>query len=305
MPRFSIILPCYNAQDTLVATLKSLLRQTDPDFELICIDDRSTDNTLGILRTVAKTDPRIRVMTPPKSGPSIARNLGAATATGELLCFCDADDLWEPNKLAEMRRIFAQQKADAVFARIMFFSQPGKVETTSTVPNAPLKIPTLLGENPVCTMSNLVVRKTCFLQYGGFKPELVHNEDLEWLIRCVASGGRVIGLNKSLVWYRSVASGLSANLKAMAHSRKQVLQTAINYGHTPTRTHEAKYLRYLARRALRLDQGRLLALRFTLLGLLQQPLGFLLPLHRGLGTAIGAAVSPFLPRSARQVLFSR
>lgn len=306
MTRFSVIIPCHNAAATIGATLEALVRQTDSDWEAICIDDGSTDSTNEIIASHTAACPRIRLHASPGRGPSDARNHGAALARGEILAFCDADDLWAPTKLMELEEAFADLWVDGVFGRVAFFDDdPAQARVTSRVPAEPLSIEMLLGENPVCTMSNITLRRSAFERSGGLCRDMVHNEDLDWLIRLVGDGARIVGLDRVQVFYRANPTGLSANLTSMAKGRRAALESAAQFGFAPNRRHEAVHFRYLARRALRLDAGRATALELTLRGLAKSPRGFLSPLRRGLGTAIGAAAAPFLPRRLRRALFSR
>lgn len=303
MPRFSVIIPAFNAAATLPATLASLHRQTCTDWEALVVDDGSTDATRAI---AAAAGPRVRLLANPEKGPSAARNHGAVQAQADILAFLDADDLWAPEKLARMAEAFADPATDAAFAGIEFFRhQPGDSRVTSTVPPGPLRIGTLIGENPVCTLSNLCVRRAVFAASGGFDTKLVHNEDLEWLIRLAGRGARIIGLPERLVWYRTSPAGLSADHAAMREGRAAALATARRFGVLPDARAEAIHLRHLARRALRLDAGGLTALRLTAEGIATSPAGFLSPARRGALTALAALAAPALPRPVRRALFAR
>lgn len=306
MPKFSIIIPCFNASRTINATLDSLQAQSCGDWEAICIDDGSTDVTCERIRLTAARDKRITLHRNPRKGPSAARNHGATDlATGEIIAFCDADDLWTPSKLAELEDCFADTAVDGAFGEIGFFSAfPGDTSVRSTVPNGLLSVQTLLGENPVCTMSNMAVRRELFIQTGGFDESMVHNEDLDWLIRLVGRGARVRGLPFLQTFYRRSEAGLSADLQAMHEGRQRALASAARMGIRPTATADATYNRYLARRALRLGLGRTTAIRHALIGLMQSPLGFLLPMHRGLPTLLAAALAAFIPTALTRRLFA-
>lgn len=306
MAYFSIVLPSFNAQATILATLDGLREQTFVDWEAICIDDGSDDETRAMLYLRAAQDPRLIVATNPSKGPSSARNYAAAElASGEVIAFCDADDIWCPNKLEELHQLMCQAGIDGAFGQIGFFEQtPGDTDVMSTVPKHALTVATLLGENPVCTMSNLALRRRIFLQSGGFDENLIHNEDLELLIRLVGRGARIQGIDRLQVWYRTNAGGLSSDLGAMRDGRAKALNTAKAMGFQPDCKSEAIHLRYLARRALRLDADRFAALRFTLAGIWQCPPSFFLPLRRGVATAIAACLAPLIPRAIRRKLFS-
>jgi hypothetical protein len=227
-------------------------------------------------------------------------------AQGEILAYCDADDLWTSDKLAKLDKVFDDGSVHAAFGRIGFFTRtPADSKTQSSVPAGPLTIPALLAENPVCTMSNLSVRRDAYLGCGGLDQTVVHNEDLEFLIRLAGEGARIIGLDHLQVWYRTNPTGLSSNLVAMQAGRRRAMATASAYGFTQTPEAEAVYMRYLARRALRLNARRGEAWAFTLSGLRQSARGFLFPFRRGLVTAAASAMALLLPSPLRRALFSR
>ena len=307
MPKFSVVIPCYNAETTLAETLRSISAQICGSWEVICVDDGSTDLTRSIVCDAASKDPRIKGVSNISKGPSSARNLGARVfARGEIIAFCDADDIWSPTKLSELDAAFKDPAVDGVFGKIAFFNNHPKDATVfSTVPANDLTIPMLLGENPVCTMSNVAVRHSVFIASGGFNTDLVHNEDLEWLIRVVGGGARVVGINACQTYYRASPRGLSAELQNMARSREIAMQSAAQFGFTPTATADAIYLRFLARRALRLGHGRVEAVKYALRGLCVSPAGFFSSPRRGALTLIGAFVSLFLPDRLNHFIFSR
>ncbi|MDK3020148.1 glycosyltransferase family 2 protein [Pseudodonghicola flavimaris] len=303
MLRFTIIIPCYNAETTLARTLESLRFQTQPDWEALIVDDGSTDSTRAVAERFAAEDCRFRLLPNPGKGPASARNVALNAARGDLIAFCDADDLWEADKLQRMLEVFADPTVDAAFARVAFFDEAGS-RTLSTVPAEAISVQMLLGENPVCTMSNLVVRRDVFRATGGFDCALVHNEDLEWLIRLCACGFRLIGVQHTLVHYRTSPTGLSSDLDKMRAGREAALATALRFGFRPDARAEAIHLRYLARRALRTGAPVREALLLACSGIGTSPAGFFSDLRRGGLTLAGALAAPLLPRALRQALFS-
>ncbi|HEX3110693.1 MAG TPA: glycosyltransferase [Thermoanaerobaculia bacterium] len=110
----SFVLPVYNAEDVVSDTIDSVLAQTDPDFELIVVDDGSTDGTAEILRRYAERDPRIGVITQANAGITRALIAGCAAARGKYIARQDAGDLSDPRRLAVQKQFF--QNADVVFA---------------------------------------------------------------------------------------------------------------------------------------------------------------------------------------------
>jgi len=306
MPRFSIVMPCYNAAATLAETIESLFAQTFEDWELICVDDGSTDGTQKMLSRYAQANPQVRWTTNRGKGPSSARNYGALTLTkGDIVAFCDADDIWCPRKLAELDHAFAVSDADILFGQIGFFEgRPERLSTTSTVPTAQVTIAMLLGENPVCTLSNVSIRRSRLLAHGGFDPSVVHNEDLEWLVRLCGQGAIIRGVQSLQVLYRANPTGLSSDLAAMAEGRQQAIETAARFGVLPPKGAEAVYQRYLARRALRMGQSRWAAAHYALRGITLSPAGFMSPPRRGALTLAAVLSNFLLPRAISRALFS-
>jgi len=152
MCRFSVVIACHNAQDTLPETLASLRAQTLGDWEAILVDDGSTDGTASVLKLAARVDPRIRVITQKNAGPSRARNVGIAAAKADWIAFLDADDIWVPEKLAHISTVIATApQSDAIFGKIAFFDPAtGEDTTSSSVTEGATPLAALLGENPVC-----------------------------------------------------------------------------------------------------------------------------------------------------------
>ena len=307
MSLFTVIIPCYNCAVTLPRTIESLTDQTITDWEAICIDDGSQDDTPSLLKRLAAEDPRIRFMRQANAGPSRARNRAAAMARGRILAFLDADDLWLPDKLASVAHVFSEAgDAAASYGRIAFFRNDGEPDATlSTVTPGLVKLADCLGENPMCTLSNLSVTREAFLASGGFDETMRHGEDLEWLVRSVAGGLKVIATDNLNVRYRACEGGLSADLLAMHTGwRRAVSMAGGKVSKGTLRRAEARHLRYLARRALRIGQPPHIALSLALRGLRAAPLAFLGGRHRGPATLIGCLLAPFLPAFIRRRAFA-
>ena len=103
MPFFSVITPLYNKEDYIEATIKSVLNQTFDDFEMVIVDDGSTDNSLKILSQIKSS--KINILVQENQGPSVARNKAIANAKGKYIAPLDADDIWREDHLAELKSL--------------------------------------------------------------------------------------------------------------------------------------------------------------------------------------------------------
>lgn len=305
MPAISVIMPAFNAARTIGEAIASVRAQSCRRFELIVVDDGSTDATIAEARRAIDDDVRCRIIAKDNGGVSTARNLGAEVARGEWLAFLDADDLWHEDKLLEHAAFhIGRPHVKASFAQVAFIDAPARTldaRSLSTVPSGPLTIGAMLGENPVCTASNLVVERAAFVATGGFAVDMRHAEDQEWQLRAVSQGLVIEGLDRMLVGYRNSEAGLSADLAAM-HRGWTIL--AERYGGRTSSGAQAVFCRYLARRALRSGAPGTLALGFAWAGACANGKAFFAQPGRGVLTFGAALISPFIPATLRARLFA-
>lgn len=306
-PDISVVLPVYNAAATIEATVRSVLAQTHTQFELVAIDDGSSDDSLARLLAIAAQDARIRVIARSNHGVSDCRNLGVEMCRSALVAFIDSDDLWVPEKLAEHLACHRQDPGLAAsYARIAFIDQQaGGVDgarTHSSLCPHPPKLLDILGENPICTASNLVIRRDWFLSCGEFDVGLSHAEDQDLLARVVARQGRIAGIDAVLVGYRYSPDGLSMDLERMHRGWRQVAGAFL--ADRDLAPLEAVYFRYLARRQLRSGGSPLAAIRLVMAGLERDLGAFFKERRRGIATLIAALLAPVMPRPLRRRLFA-
>lgn len=114
-PQISIIMPCYNAEKSIKASIDSVYRQTFKDFELIVVNDGSTDNSFKVLKKLADGYTGLRVIDQPNKGPGPARNRGLREAVGQFIAFLDSDDSWHPDCLDKLHRAL-QKDPDAAIS---------------------------------------------------------------------------------------------------------------------------------------------------------------------------------------------
>lgn len=195
-PAISVVIPAYNAEKTIAATLDSVLAQSYPPHEVIVVDDGSKDGTPAVVEAFS---PRVRLLRQLNSGPSAARNNGIRVATGDWIALLDADDTWHPDKLA----VQAEQLADDVaFAHC--YAAPSDCYTT------PLDFDVLWRHNHVGT-STVVLNKALFLELGGFEEDrkFIGAEDYNMWLRMAASGKRIVSIHRQLSNYTPAEGSLS------------------------------------------------------------------------------------------------
>ena len=214
MPTISVIVPAYNVERTILETVESVQQQTFSDFELIVINDGSTDRTLKLLNTVK--DPRLKVFSYTNGGLPTARNRGISHATGEFLAFLDADDLWTPDKL-ELQLAALQQHPEAGVAYSWtYFKDEQGVHSYADESNRfeGNVYADLLVKNFLHNGSNPLIRKQAIESVGEFDPTLKSCEDWEFYLRLAAKWHFVL-VPKPQILYRQSSGSMSSKVEVM------------------------------------------------------------------------------------------
>jgi hypothetical protein len=188
-PKFSVIIPLYNKELEIERSLLSVMRQTETDFEVIVVNDGSSDRSLAAAMRVS--DPRIRIYTQPNAGKSAARNRGIAEAKSEIVAFLDADDEWEPHFLAEiqeLRRLHPNAGGYATAFWVDKGNQKIHRHRTCGVPRHSWRgiLPNYFRTRGTVWSSAVAVKKDAFSKAGLFRPEVPMGEDLEMWARLAA-----------------------------------------------------------------------------------------------------------------------
>lgn len=270
MATVSIIIPAYNAVDTLSSTLESVLAQTYGDFDVWVVDDGSSDGTAALVR--AQADPRIHLLTQANQGVAESRNHGIRASQGELLTFLDADDCWTPEKLADQVAAL-NQHADAAVAyswtdyidhQGQSLYPGGRDRHTGDVYGA------LFQHNFIESGSNLMVRRSALDQVGNFDVSLVSVQDWELWLRLAAVFEFVL-VPKAQILYRVMPVSNSSNFVRQEANLRRVMDMALARSPqrlAPFRRASLSHLyQYLTFRSLSLGQTRrqyLQSLRYLL-----------------------------------------
>lgn len=236
----SVIIPSFNASSFILASVKSVLAQTYEHFELLVIDDCSTDNTFELLREVAHEDDRVSVFTTlaNSGGPATPRNLGLSHAKGEYFAFLDADDLWHSRKLEIQLQVIQLHGAsfvscDAVFFRGEFPVAAPEYKETKTIPFIAFSYQALLMKNRVVASGVLLSRALLPNGMLNFdtQPELVAIEDYQAWLSILQGSDRTINVIKAkLVFYRLRNNSISSSKLEMMRKIHYLYKHRVDWG---------------------------------------------------------------------------
>jgi len=179
---FSIVIPLYNKEKYIKRAITSVLDQTIQDFEIIVVNDGSTDNSTNIVKSI--TDNRIKLINQENQGVSVARNTGIENTKNEYIAFLDADDKWEPYFLEEIRKLIEINKSAGLFAtnfKRVLNDKTEKLRSSKELAEQFGEINyfeiAAYFESPVWTSAS-VINKNVVKKVGGFPAGISHGEDL-------------------------------------------------------------------------------------------------------------------------------
>src|SRR6266536_6064893 len=221
-PRVSVVIPAYNAASTIGQTLDSVFSQTFRDFEVVVVDDGSTDQTRDV---VAGYGDRIRVLSKVNEAkPAATRNLGVHAARGDLVAFLDADDWWREDKLERQVAMFDERPdVGLVYTADATVDASGKVLSVNPCPaEAHGRIYELLTVRNAMVGSSVMARREAIARAGGFDESLtsIENWDLwirisrDWAIECI---------DEPLTLYRVHEGNRSSNVELRRQNVFRVL----------------------------------------------------------------------------------
>jgi glycosyltransferase involved in cell wall biosynthesis len=207
-PRVSVVMANYNYGRYLATSVESVLSQTMPDLELIVADDGSTDNSMQVLERYAG-DGRVRAVQLHHVGQSRAKNAAVDAATGPLIAFIDADDCWQPDKLARQVEIFdANENVGVVYTRRTLIDENGKpLDSPQPALHRGDVLEAIFRTNFVC-FSSAVACRVVLDHVGGFDPALDLAVDYDLWLR-IAPHYRFDYVDAPLVQYRVGHGNLS------------------------------------------------------------------------------------------------
>ena len=230
----SVIIPLYKSELFIRETLQSVLDQTYPQFEILCIDDGSPDKTAEVVQEIAQQDSRIRYHRHPKNmgSPAFGRNTGLDLAEGEFVSFLDHDDTFLPNKLAELHKVIEREEVDFVCSNIYLLNNgSGQIDGTAwgMISGNPKKYfgKRLLQGNFVPPNSTLI-RRAVFEKVGFFDTKLRGADDFDMWYRIVRAFPSTVYNQPLATWRYLNNQSISSNEELMMQDEMAFYQKILD-----------------------------------------------------------------------------
>jgi len=232
MPKVSVIIPTYNAEKYLLETIESVIAQTYSDWEIIAVDDGSTDKTPEILQDYKKKlSKKLRVITQKNSGVSIARNKAIAAAKGEYIAFLDHDDLWLPEKLKKQVKLLdSNKKLGLVYSDSYAIDSRGSLKKGTLLSSRLFRLHARMQRGNVfdelfyvdfIPLLTAIVRKEVFDKVGLFNPKYKIAEEYDLFLK-IAEQYPIDFIEKPLAKYRIHGGNVSKNIELRVKEDLQI-----------------------------------------------------------------------------------
>ena len=217
-PLVSIVTPCYNSAAFITETLNAVLAQRYTNWELIVVDDRSTDDTCQIVEAFASRHNGIRLIAlKDNGGVSNARNIGLAEAKGKYIAFLDSDDIWLKDKLSRQVNYMEKELLPLTFCAYKRINEQGKVISGQVPVPHTVDYNALLAHNVVIFSTSMMLKSAI----GDLKFSRAGHEDWIFLLKLLKQCRQGYGINQALAYYRVRQNSVSSNkLKAIGYTWK-------------------------------------------------------------------------------------
>lgn len=212
----SVIIPTYNRAYVIKKSIDSVLSQTYSDFELIIVDDGSTDNTKDIIE--AYKDSRIKYVYQENSGACAARNNGVLLAKGEYIAFHDSDDTWLPDKLEKQIQAINETGADIVSCQMITHDENGKKKL---IPELKASHFMNMSSMPAGIGTQTLLMKNNVAKHIQFDAEMPRLQEMEWLLRALKIY-RLYVLKQGLVNYEVLPDSISSSSEKLYKAIKLI-----------------------------------------------------------------------------------
>ena len=237
-PLVSILMPLYNAEQWVEETIRSCRSQTYTNWQLIVVDDGSTDASASIVEKTASSEPRITLLRQPNSGACVARNLALRHCKGDYILYLDADDLISPDKIEMQVEALSHTDSGAVAicAWEHFSDRPSAAITSRPYYRSygnPIEFLTQMWEiGGMMQPSCYLIPRQLIATAGEWNEALTLNQDGEFMCRVLANATSIVWTDKAIVHYRRGHASIStSNVRAYSKQRSR-LDSFISYEQT-------------------------------------------------------------------------
>lgn len=230
-------MPAYNAAQYIEAAVQSVLQQTFPNWELLVVNDGSTDNTPAIVEAYCKSDERIKLINQANAKIGAARNTAIAAAQGEWIAFLDADDLWVPDKLEKQILLSkAQPSVDVIFTQGWSFygTDLHNLELYDAITGLypPNEMYRLLYQRNYIPVLSVLAKRSMVLAIGPQERNMLYLscEDYDYWLRMAKAGASFYGMEERLFYYRKHQASITADRLFMDKAAFMVLLKNVEPG---------------------------------------------------------------------------
>lgn len=230
--KISIVIPCYNCEQTIEKTLESIRNQTVNPFEIILVDDGSTDKTYNKIMELKnrRSDGNLFVFHQTNQGASAARNFGIQKSTGEWIAFCDSDDVWEKNKIQTIID-YLKKNRTIVFCAHAYreCKGNGQRKVVAKIHKNKAAFLQLYNRNFIQT-STVVIKKEILNQVNGFDTRLCVAEDFDLWLRClkIADFGYIPAILSSYYIRENSCNLSSSEMRMYTYSMKVLVKHSLD-----------------------------------------------------------------------------
>lgn len=222
----SVIIPAYNAERFVRSAIESVLNQTYQEFEVVVVNDGSTDGTAAVVQSFGS---RVRCISQANGGPSAARNTGILGSSGQILAFLDADDMWMPDFLKmQMAMLARRPEVGGSYSWARMVDESGRPLSATMCPRPGSDTLRRLFVDPSAMFAMLTFRRAAFQKAGMFDSALRQAEDWDLLLRMAAAGIRFACIPRVLAQRRIHLSSATADAEQSLHWEHLALQKALS-----------------------------------------------------------------------------
>ena len=238
-PLVSVVMPAYNAEPFIEKSINSVLAQTVRDWELIVIDDQSSDATMQIVQSLADGDERIRIIRSEQNmGTAATRNRGMEQSRGLFVAFLDSDDIWYPRKLEKQLQRIQSEGAELCYCAYAMVSEGGEKCCEDFLVRPQVSLEDLLTKNDIGCSTVMLSRKAA--DKYRFHTEYYHEDYALWLTM-LRDGCKAVGVTEVLTDYLVREDSRASNKLAGAKRRWQIYRKLMGFSLWRSGCYSAQY----------------------------------------------------------------